>query len=478
MNRAEHPAPVSPSATSWWLDEALQNERNAPQATALVGEKHCDIVIVGGGFTGLWTALALKDRQPSLSIVLIEASICGAGASGMNGGKVHGYWSALPGMVKTIGDDPALAVARAGTRAQSAIRAFATERGRDVWWRESGNLRVSAAAAQDPKIEEYVHQARRLGVSDTAIPLTPAALRARVNSPVFRGGIFFPEGANVQPARLARELRAAVIGAGVDIHEHTKMIGLDRGQPSRVRTEKGAVIAREVVLATNVALAAEPMIRRHMSIFSSYALMTHPAPEAIEAMNWNGDEGIADLRMFVHYFRKTPDGRVLMGSGSGPIAYGTAAGAPSLRQDRASVGRAERGLRRLLPAFGSVSVERAWGGPIDVSSDRLPFIRTQPGTRVHFACGFSGHGVNPTYIAGQCLASLVLGIRNEWSTLPLCTRPLPSLPPEPFRYIGARAIRWGIINVEEAEEKEQKPPPAASVVALLPRLFGLRIGTR
>jgi glycine/D-amino acid oxidase-like deaminating enzyme len=478
VDQAEHPAPVSPSATSWWLDEALQNERNAPQAPVLVGEKQCDVVIVGGGFTGLWTALALKDRQPSLSIVLIEASICGAGASGMNGGKVHGYWSALPGMVKTIGDDPALAVARAGTRAQSAIRAFAMERGRDVWWRESGNLRVSAAAAQDRKIDEYVHQAQRLGVPDTAIPLTPAALRARANSPVFRGGIFFPEGANLQPARLARELRAAAIRAGVHIHEHTKMTGLDSGQPSRVHTCKGAVIAREVVLATNVALAAEPTIRRHMSIFSSYALMTQPAPGSIEAMDWRGDEGIADLRMFVHYSRKTPDGRVLMGSGSGPIAYGGAVGTPSLRQDRPSVGRAERGLRRLLPAFASVSIERAWGGPIDVSSDRLPFIRTQLGTRVHYACGFSGHGVNPTYIAGQCLASLVLGVRDEWSTLPLCTRRLPSLPPEPFRYIGARAIRWGIINVEEAEENGQKPSPAASVVAALPKALGLRIGTR
>jgi glycine/D-amino acid oxidase-like deaminating enzyme len=456
----------------------LQSERDAPQVPPLVGDKHCDVVIVGGGFTGLWTALALKNRQPDLSIVLIEASICGAGASGMNGGKVHGYWSALPGMARTIGDDPALAVARAGTRAQDAIRAFATERGRDVWWRESGNLRVSAAPAQDFKIDDYVYQAQRLGVPDTVVPLTPAAVRARANSPVFRSGLLFPEGANVQPARLVRELRAAAIKAGVLIHEYTRMVGLDRGQPSRVRTETGAVIAREVVLATNVGLATEPTIRRHMSIFSSYALMTQAAPGALQSMDWSGDEGIADLRMFVHYFRKTPDGRVLMGSGSGPIAYGGLVGTLSLKRDRSSVSRAERGLRRLLPAFGGVPVEKAWGGPIDIASDRLPFIRTLSGTRVHYACGFSGHGVNPTYIAGQCLASLVLGVKDEWSTLPLCTREVPSLPPEPFRYIGAHVIRWGIIAVEEAEEAEQTAPAAARAVASLPKIFRLRIGTR
>jgi glycine/D-amino acid oxidase-like deaminating enzyme len=219
---------------------------------------------------------------------------------------------------------------------------------------------------------------------------------------VFRSAIYFPEGANVQPARLVRELRTAAIRAGVEIYEHTRMTSLDIGTPVRVRTASGAVIAREVVLATNVALATEVSIRRHMSIFSSYALMTDPAPSALATMNWNGNEGIADLRMFVHYFRKTPDGRILMGSGSGPIAYGGASETPVLRQDQSSMRRAERGLRRLLPALGSVSVDKSWGGPIDVSSDRLPFIRTLPGTRVHFACGFSGHGVNPSYIAGQC----------------------------------------------------------------------------
>jgi len=215
MDRTEHVKPERPSDTSWWLDEALRNECNAPQAYPLLGEQHVDVVIVGGGFTGLWTALALKNRQPGLSITLLEASVCGAGASGMNGGIVHGYWGALPGIAKAIGDDAALAVAHAGSRAQSAIRAFATEHGRDVWWRESGNLRVAASAGQDRKVVEYVHEARRLGVPDTAIPLSPEALRARADSPVFRSAIYFPEGANVQPARLVRELGTAAIRAGV-----------------------------------------------------------------------------------------------------------------------------------------------------------------------------------------------------------------------------------------------------------------------
>ncbi|HXL69629.1 MAG TPA: FAD-binding oxidoreductase, partial [Rhizomicrobium sp.] len=221
-----------------------------------------------------------------------------------------------------------------------------------------------------------------------------------------------------------------------------------------------------------------PQTKSHVSVFSSYAVMSEPAPAALEAMGWRDEEGISDMRMFLHYFRKTPDGRVLMGSGSGPIAFNGHTSSSRLREDRASARRAEQGLRRLLPSFRDVPVARAWGGQIDVSADRLPFFKTIPGTRVHFGCGYSGHGVNPTYIGGQCLASLVLNENDMWSNLPLVRRELPTLPPEPFRTWGGRAVRRAIIACEEAEEQSRRPPPLASAMAALPKLFGLRIGTR
>src|SRR5690606_30144676 len=115
---------------------------------------------------------------------------------------------------------------------------------------------------------------------------------------------------------------------------------------------------------------------------------------------------------------------------------------------------------------------------IEVSSDRLPFFRTYPGTRVHYACGYSGHGVNPSYIGGQCLASLVLGEKDGWSTLPLCNRELPRFPPEPFRYLGGNAVRWGIMTCEEADEDGGAAPVMARLCASLPRLFGMKVGTR
>lgn len=467
-----------PADPSWWFADALASERDCAPAPPLAGRLDVDVAIVGGGYTGLWTALSLKERSPSTTVALIEAKLCGSGASGKNGGKVAGYWSSLGGMARAVGEDNALAIARMGTVAQDALRNFATARGRDVWWREEGSACFSASAGQDAELDDYVATASRLGVSDTVRALSADEVRALCNSPVFRNGVFFTEGATVHPARLARALRQAALDAGVRIFENTTMLGLDKSSPNRVRTEGGEIIARDVVLATNAALARQQGIHPHVSVFSSFALMTEPAPEALEAHNWHRDLGLTDCRMFIHYFRKTHDGRVLMGSGSGPISFGAEVGRRSLYEDDATAARAERGLRRLLPAFADVPIARTWGGPIEVSADRLPFFKTFPGTRVHFACGYSGHGVNPSYIGGQCLASLVLGQKDEWSSLALCTREPPRFPPEPFRYLGGNAVRWGIMTCEEADEIGAAAPLAARFCAALPRLLGMKVGTR
>jgi len=469
---------IDPSERSWWLEEALRNEGNVPAAAPLEGECTADVAIVGGGFAGLWTALTLKSRRPDLSVVLIEASICGSGASGKNGGKVHGYWSSLGNAVQALGPDGALAIARAGDWAQDGIRRFASECGRDIWWREGGNLLVATTTLQEDKIASIAQQARELGAQDHLAILSREDVRALCASPVFRRGIFYPDAATVHPARLARALRQAIIDRGVSLFENTPMLSVEPGHPSRITTPLGHIVAREVVLATNAALSERREVRPHVSIFSSYAVMTEPAPEQLASMNWTGDEGLADLRMFLHYFRKTEDGRVLMGSGSGPVGYGDRAKARYLTHDKASIGRAEAGLRRLLPELRNVPLARAWGGAIDVSADRLPFFKTIPDTRIHYACGFSGHGVNATYIAGQCLASLVLREADRWSSLPFCTRSLPQLPPEPFRFTGARAIRSAILMCEEADEQGIPAPALARAIAGLPKALGLRIGIR
>jgi len=452
-------------------------EGDPPPAPALSGDASADVAVVGGGYTGLWTALALRERAPELRVTLLEAEICGHGPSGRNGGFCHGYWASLGSLVPLLGEEQALALARAGEQVVPGIRAWAEARGEDVWLRESGMLLVSAAPAHDAAVKQAVAAAAAVGRPEQALPLSRDELAKRVSSPVFRCGVFFPDGSTVQPGLLVRALRRAALDAGVTLHEQTPVTRLVAGSPNELATPGGTLRAPEVVLATNAFLTGWSPASRSLTNFGSYVVLTEPAPEAIEDIGWTGGEAIVDARMFVHYFRTTNDGRVLMGSGSGPIGF---AGRVDERfsRDRPTAARAEAGLRRLLPGLAGARVERAWGGPIDVSADHLPFFATKPGTRVHYGAGYSGHGVGPSWLGGRILASLALGADDEWTRLPLATRHVPRLPGEPLRRLGGGLVRRAIMACEEAEERERTPPLAARAVAALPRLLGMELGTR
>jgi glycine/D-amino acid oxidase-like deaminating enzyme len=404
---------------------------------------------------------------------VLEADECGRGPSGRNGGFLHGYWSHLPRLRARFGDAGALAVARASEAIVPGVRAFCEREGADVWLREAGMLRVSAAPAQDGSVEDEVVAARELGVSEEAVPLTREELAERIRSPRFRQGVFLRDGATVQPARLALSLRRKAL-ATVRLHERSLVTSIEDG---RVETELGRVRARDVVVAVNATAAGWKPLRRRLTVFGSYVVLTEPVPELLERIGWTGGEAVFDGRMFLHYFRTTRDGRVLMGSGSGPIGFG---GKIDRRftEDEPTVARAERGLRKLLPDLADAKVTHAWGGPIDVSSDHLPFFGTVPGTRLHYGAGYSGHGVGPSWLGGQILARLALGIDDELTRLPFVTRRVPKLPPEPIRRLGGGLVRASIMACEEAEEEGRRGPLPARVGAALPRLLGMSVGTR
>jgi glycine/D-amino acid oxidase-like deaminating enzyme len=396
--------------------------------------------------------------------------VCGAGPSGRNGGFLHGYWASLANLVSLLGRSRAVELARAGEGIVPAVRAL----GADVWLKEAGLLMVSAAPAQDAAVDEAVAAARQVGFEDQAVPLGQEALAERIRSPVFRRGVYFPDGATVQPARLVHALRDAVLAAGIELYEHTPATRIRDGE---VSTPRGRVRAPEVVVAINAAATGWRPVARHVTNFGSYVVLTEPVPELLEQIAWTEGEAVVDGRMFLHYFRTTPDGRVLMGSGSGPIGFrGRLDGRFS--GDLATAARAERGLRRLLPDLAGARIERAWGGPIDVSADHLPFFGTVRGKRVHYGVGYSGNGAGPSWLGGQVLASLALRLDDEWTASPLAARRVPSLPPEPFKRLGGGVVRTAIMACERAEEEDRRPPLAARAVAALPRLLRMQIGTR
>jgi glycine/D-amino acid oxidase-like deaminating enzyme len=442
--------------------------------------------VVGGGFTGLWTALALRERDPSLDVAIVEADFCGSGPSGRNGGFVHGYWSALGMARELFGDAQALTLARASDRIIPGLRAFLEGRGEDAWLHEGGLLEVSAAPAQDAAIEHGAVAPRELGHPDQAIELDAAGVAQRIDSPVFRHGVWFRDGATVHPGRLVRALRDAVLDAGIRLHERSPVTRIEAGvSPSwrgvtpgtTVRSDHGQIRADAVVVATNAWMTGWRPVANRVTNMGSWVVLTEPAPDALEAIGWTGHEAVTDGRTFLHYFRTTDDGRVLMGAGAGQIGFG---GKVDERffADAAVRGRAEAGLRRLLPGLAGVAVERTWGGPIDVSADRLPFFGTHGSSRLHYGVGYTGNGVGPSWLGGQILASLALGIEDEWTSLPLVGRRPRPLPPEPFRYVGGRAIRTATLAVEDAGEAGRPAPALAKAIASIPRRVGIRLGTR
>jgi glycine/D-amino acid oxidase-like deaminating enzyme len=469
---------VSPSLPSWWLDEALAAELDAPEAPPLEGDAQADVAVVGGGYTGLWTALALRERDPSLGVAVLESEIVGWGPSGRNGGFLNGYWTHLFRARPVFGDEASVELGRAGARVVPAVKAFLEERGEDAWLREGGYLKVAATPAQEAAVEKAIRTAAELGVPEEARPLTAEEVAEHVRSPVFRRGVLFPDGATIQPARLARALRRAVLADGIALHERTRVTAIRAGRPTVLETPRGRLTAGEVVVATNAAMTGWRPLRSRLTNFGSYIVLTEPAPELLEELGWTGGEAITDGRMFIHYFRTTADGRVAMGSGSGPIGYGGRLDDGRFTSDAPTAGRAEEGLRRLLPAFADVQVERAWGGPIDVSADHFPFFGTLPGERVHYGAGYSGHGVGPAWLGGQILASLALGRDDEWSASPLVRTPRAWLPPEPLKRAGGAVVRAAILATEEADEAGRRPPLLGRAVATLPRLLRMPLGTR
>jgi len=469
---------VRPALPAWWLEEALAWEGDSPDAPPLQGELDVEVAIVGGGYTGLWTALVLCERDPSVRVAVLEAERCAEGPSGRNGGFLHGYWSSLGRLREVFGDGGALAVAQAAAGCIPGVRSFVEERGVDVWLREAPMLRVSASPAQDEVIEDSLRATQELGFEEEARALSVDEVRERCASPRFRRGALFREGATIQPARLARALRRAVLDDPcVALHEHTPAMLLP-GRPRHVlETPNGRVRADEVVMAVNAAAAGWRPLARRLTTFGSYVVLTEPVPELLEQINWTGGESIVDGRMFLHYFRTTNDGRVVMGSGSGPIGLGGRID-ERFSEDEPTATRAEAGLRYLLPDLAEARVERAWGGPIDVSADHFPQFGTVPGTRVHYGAGYSGNGVGPSWLGGQILARLALGEDDEVTRLPLVNRKVRGLPPEPLKRLGGGLVRSALLSVEEAEQEGRRPSLAARIGAALPSLLGMRIGTR
>lgn len=457
------------STHGFWLSDAGP----VPPRPPLQGRVSADVVVVGGGYLGLWTAWYLK--LSGADVALVEAGVCGHGPSGRNGGFLESLWGRLKEMSDLFGVDAALRVARAGAESVHRIEAWCDTEGVDAHVVLAPLLEVAASNRQEGSWTDLVAACEALGVAEEAREIDAGDVRAICDSPTFGSGVLWKTSGTVHPARLALGLRGQLLARGVRIFEHSPVTRLKDG-PAGVRVEVpggGTLTAGQAVLALNSASAGVAPLRGSLAVGSSSIIATEPIPKVLDALGWTGGESIVDCRTMLHYFRTTRDGRVVFGWGGGRMGMGSRRRS-ALDCDPRLQDSVVANMQRLLPALRGASIDHAWGGPIDISPVRLPWFGTLNST--HYGFGFSGNGVGPAELGGRILADLARGARTELTSLPIVGGlPPKRFPPEPLRTIGASAIRAAHVRRDAAEASGRRTDPLTEAVAALPRLIGLHL---
>jgi glycine/D-amino acid oxidase-like deaminating enzyme len=459
---------------SWWLREALAADPGEP-APRLQGDAVADVVIIGGGYTGMWTALQLTELEPGIDIAIIEQDIAGGGASGRNGGFVNSFWGDIEYLARRFGDQAAIALCETGEESVRAIGRFCEEHGIDAWYRADGEYVVAASDDQVGRWADGVITADRLGVNEHFQVLSPAEMRERIASPVFRGALFRKVGATVHPARLARGMRRVLLERGVRIFEDTPVTRFGAGDPALAETPGGTVRAGAAVVALNAWASHWKRFRRTVVVRGSYIVLTAPAPEKLKEIGWTDGSGLADMRSAVHYVRTTPDGRISFGVGGMQPNLARRIG-PRFAYDPQAIRIAVTDLHRMFPGFVDVPIQAAWGGPIDVSGHHLPTFGTIGHGNVHYGHGYTGNGVGPAHLGGRIMANRILGKTDPVLELPLVDLEPLRFPPEPVRSPGALVANTAIRRKDEAEDEGEEPNPLIDFVAKLPRRLGYNLG--
>lgn len=435
----------------FWLEEALAHDPGEP-CPPLRGRVGADVCIVGGGFAGLWTAVELAEREPGMRIALLESDICGGGASGRNGGFFSSSWHDLPAFVGLFGRAEARRYALALADEVTEAERWCAAHGADVWFHRDGVLGVRTGAWQGGfGSAEAIRLCRELGVGERIVALDARGCRGHVGGLRVLDGTFTADNATVQPARLARALRRVALERGVHVFEGSRVRSVRQGRPSVVLTEAGAVRAEHVVLTHGSWAASWPGFGRSFGVIADFMVATEPIPERLEEIGWTTDVGLADGREMLLYLRRTEDHRIAIGGGTVSVIYGGRVGRRATH-DRRVAEVAARGLLGMFRQLEGVRFTHAWGGPIDHTASFLPFFRTLSPGNVHAGLGFSGHGLAQTKLGGRILASLVLGARDEWSSMPVVGPEIAKAPPEPVRFPLLRLAAWGLESGDRREE--------------------------
>lgn len=433
----------------FWLDRADRPAARAP----LTGETVADLVVIGGGFTGLWSALLAHDDDPDLDVVLLEGGRIADGGSGRNGGFLsasltHGFGNGLarwPDEMHTL--------LELGRRNLDDVERFVALNRIDCDFRRCGEIAVAVAPHQVEELRHEFEERRAMGMAPEF--LDRDAITSMIHSPSYLAGLVDRRGvALVDPARLAWGLARVAELRGIRVHEDSKVLDYqDLGDRVALNLRRGRIVARKVIVATNAYPSLIPAVRHRVVPVYDYVVMTEPLTSAQwESLGWRGREGLSDVGNQFHYYRPTADGRILWGGYDAVYHSGNGFG-PQFDNDEDSYRRLATHFFQTFPQLHGLRFSHAWGGAIDTCSRFTAFWGTEAEGKLAYAAGFTGLGVGSSRFAAHVMLDLLDGRDTQRTRLEMVqTKPLP-FPPEPLRSLG---IKWTTLSLHRADERGRR----------------------
>jgi len=419
----------------WWRSLGGAVATRAP----LQAPAEADVAIVGGGFTGLWTAYYLKRARPQLRVVVLEREMVGYGASGRNGGWVSGFFSGpARSYDRRSGAGSYAMLQRAMFDTVGEIASVIAEHGIEADFHHGGQLTVALSDAQAVRLRDHVARSRALGLGEHDLcVIDDEQLAARVAVAGARSALFTPHVARVHPAKLVRGLARVVERIGVSIYERTPVSEIDA---HTAHTPAGAVRARWVVRATEGYSAGLPGARRLLVPINSSMIVAEPLPAAAwREIGWNGAELLGDEAHVYVYLQRTADGRIAIGGRGVPYRFGSRTDACAETAPR-TVQSLRAKLHAMFPAAADAAIDHAWSGVIGVSRDWCASVQVDPAGGLAWAGGYVGEGVAASNLAARTLRELLLGEPGELAQLAWVGRDPRRWEPEPLRWAGIRSI--------------------------------------
>lgn len=426
---------------NFWFEAAgLEHQPiNAP----LKGRHTADIVIIGGGFTGLSAAYHLSRMLPQKKIVLLEGACCGYGASGRNGGFCDAGIPGLMAYIEEAGPELGRRAFDASLYGIAQIKRLVSEHGVDCDFEENGMLEAAISEEQAAQLEHHHATYTSLGLEATLIQ--GADLAAEVNSPRYVAGLKFPYGGIVNPAKLARGMKPVVERAGVEVRERTLVLRVTPGTVHRVETEMGEITAPLLVLGLNGYAPRLGFFRNRVLPLCSYVIATAPlSPAQWNAIGWRRRQGIADMRVLFDYQRPTADGRIVVGGSDAPYYAGDGLSSGNYKPALEAL---TRSLFTTFPQLEGLRIDHAWGGTMGFTMDFVPSVGVMGEHRnIYYGVAYNGEGVAFAQTAGRIISELIAGEESDLTALFAVNHAMPYLGPASTRILFQRLYKWYLVR--------------------------------